>query len=237
MAVFSYHLANTTVGKTLRALTSPPRASHVHGLVHAECMASMTLGSSIVSPSRMKLRELAVFAKWKDNDALDKFLAGTPTGKILSEGWHVRLAFMRRWGHVDEFDGLPESVGEQNPDAPVVAVTIARMKLLQVPRFIRWGKPVERLVRDHPGITLATAAIRLPRTVSTFSAWKTQREMIEMVHGTSSIPKPDRHAVAMKERNRKDFHHQFTTLRFKPLSEHGAWKGQADIVPALEPQS
>ena len=237
MAVFSYHLANTTVGTTLRALTFPPRASHVHGLVHAECMASMTLGSSIISPSRMKLRELAVFAKWKDNDALDNFLTRTLMGKVLSEGWHVRLAFMRRWGHVDEFDGLPESVGEQSPDVPVVAVTIARMKLLQVPRFVRWGKPVEKLVRDHPGITLATAAIRLPRTVSTFSVWKTQREMIEMVHGTSSISKPDRHAVAMKERNRKDFHHQFTTLRFKPLSEHGTWKGQSDIVPTLEPRS
>jgi len=35
----------------------------------------------------------------------------------------------------------------------------------------------------------------------------------------------------MKERNRKDFHFEFTTLRFKPLAEHGAWDGRANLVP------
>ncbi len=105
------------------------------------------------------------------------------------------------------------------------------MKLLQVPRFIRWGRPVEELVRDHPGITFATAAMRLPRTVSTFSVWKSQREMIEMVRGRSSVPRPERHAVAMEERERKDFHFEFTTLRFKPLAEYGEWEGRTDIVP------
>jgi hypothetical protein len=197
-------------------------------------MASMTLGSSIVSPSRMKLHQLAVFAKWEGHDAVDEYLAGTQLGRVLTGGWHVRLEFQRRWGHVDEFNGLPESVGEQDQDAPVVAVTLARMKLLQVPRFIHWGKPVEELVRDHPGITLATAAIRPPRTVSTFSVWRTQREMIEMVRGNSPVSDPNRHAVAMKERQRKDFHRQFTTLRFRPLSEHGEWEGRTNIVPTLD---
>jgi hypothetical protein len=27
----------------------------------------------------------------------------------------------------------------------------------------------------------------------------------------------------MKERVRKDFHHEFTTMRLVPLSEHGLW--------------
>ncbi len=48
----------------------------------------------------------------------------------------------------------------------MVAVTLARMKLPQVPRFIRWGWPVEQLVRDHPSTTPAIAAIRLPGTQS-----------------------------------------------------------------------
>ena len=104
---------------------------------------------------------------------------------------------------------------------PVVAVTLARMKLPQVPRFIRWGKPVETLVRDHPGATFAMAAIRLPRTVSTFSMWRSLREMVEMVRGHSSVPEPKRHADAMVERERKDFHFEFATLRFKLLAEYG----------------
>ncbi len=52
-----------------------------------------------------------------------------------------------------------------------------------------------------------------------------------MVHGHGSSPGADRHARAMVERNRKDFHHQFTTLRFRAIEEHGEWAGRSSIVP------
>jgi hypothetical protein len=191
----------------------------------------MTLGAAIVSPARMQLRSLVMFARWESHGAIDDFLAGTRLGRVLAGGWHVRMAFQRRWGYVSEFDGLAESVGQQDPAAPVVAVTLARMKLMQVPRFIRWGRPVEELVRDHPGATLAIAAMRLPRTVSTFSVWKSQREMVEMVRGRSSVARPERHAAAMAERERKDFHFEFTTLRFRAIGEYGSWEGRRGIVP------
>ncbi len=117
-------------------------------------------------------------------------------------------------------------------DEPVVAVTLARMRLPEVPRFLRHGRPVERLVRDHPGVTLAVAGQRPPRTISTFSVWSSVREMEQMVHGRSEVPDPDRHAAAMRERRRRDFHHEFATYRFRPLSEHGTWEGRTGIVPA-----
>ena len=172
-----------------------------------------------------------MFAAWESDAAIDDFLNSTKLGRELATGWHVRMAFQRRWGYVSEFDGLTESVGEQDPAAPVVAVTLARMKLPQVPRFIHWGKPVEELVRDHPGTTLAIAAMRLPRTVSTFSVWTSQREMVDMVRGHSAVPWPERHIAAMSERQRKDFHFEFTTLRFKPIAEYGTWEGRTHIVP------
>jgi hypothetical protein len=55
--------------------------------------------------------------------------------------------------------------------------------------------------------------------------------MTDMVHGHSKMPKPKRHINAMKERDRKDFHFEFTTLRFKPLSEHGSWKNNNKFIP------
>jgi hypothetical protein len=143
------------------------------------------------------------------------------------------MSFQRRWGFVKEFGCLPARAGDPDPAAPAIAVTLARLRFSEVPRFIRWGKPVEELVRDHPGATLASAAMRLPHTVSTFSIWKSQKEMVEMVHGHSAVDRPKRHADAMTERVRKDFHFEFTTLRFRPISEHGVWNGRSDYVPTI----
>jgi hypothetical protein len=162
---------------------------------------------------------------------VDRFLSDDALGRHLATGWHVRLEYLRRWSRLAALPGLPARTGDWDQDEPVVAVTVARMRLLEVPRFLRWGRPVERQVRDHPGTTLALAAFRPPHTISTFSVWRTVREMEEMVHGRSGVPADRRHADAMVERRRRDFHHEFATFRFRPLAEHGTWEGRTGIVP------
>jgi len=179
----------------------------------------------------MQLRKLAMFAFWDNEEAIDAFLADTRLGCKLAEGWHVRLQFLRQWGQFSEFDNLPEPVADTDPEQPIVAVTLARLKLPEVFRFIRWGKPVEELVRDNPNTSLAMAAMRPARTFSTFSVWRSQRDMTDMVHGRNSCPGASRHANAMTERERKDFHHKFTTFRFRAVSEHGSWLGRNNIIP------
>lgn len=215
MSVFSYHLVKTSYISDLRAILFSSRTKNTPGLIHAECMTVMTLGSPVFSASRMLIRQVAVFAQWENEIAIDNFLKNTSIGKILAQGWHTRLTFMRQWGKISEFKIPNETFEFETLEEPVVAVTIARMKLPEVPRFIHWGRPVEKLVRDHPGTTLSLASIRLPRTVSTFSVWKSLKEMTDMVQGHSHVPRPERHLDAMKERDRKDFHFEFTTLRFK----------------------
>lgn len=213
-----------------RALVRPPTSS-TGGLDHVECLSLMRLGAPVVSPDRLQLHRLAVFAQWRDEEALTQFLARDALGRVLAQGWHVRLEFMRRWSHLAALPGLPARAGTWAQDEPVVAVTVARMRLPEVPRFLRHGKPVERLVRDHSGVTLAVAGLRPPRTISTFSVWHSVREMVEMVHGRSDVPDPARHAAAMRERERRDFHHEVATYRFRPLSEHGSWEDRTGIVP------
>jgi hypothetical protein len=160
-------------------------------------------------------------------------LAKDSFGRVLAKGWHVRLSFIREWGQFSGFK-IPDYKDKlDNPNSPVVAVTIARMKPFAVPRFINWGRPVEKLVRDHPGTTLSLASVKFPNTVSTFSIWKTEKEMTDIVHGHSAVEKPKRHSAAMKEGERKDFHFEFTTLRFKPLAEFGEWKGQSNFIPNI----
>ena len=231
MSVFSYHLVKTSYFSAFRLMFSPIKPKNIPGLIHAECMTAMTLGSPIFSFSRMLIRQVAVFAQWENEQAIDNFLKQNSYGKRLAKGWHTRLVFMRQWGKISKFKITDDNLEIDLKNEPVVAVTLARMKLFQIPRFIRWGRPVEKLVRDHPSTTLSLASIRFPRTVSTFSIWKSQEEMTDMVKGHSSVPDPKRHTNAMKERDRKDFHFEFTTLRFKPISEHGKWKGQANFIP------
>ncbi len=234
MSVFTFHLVKTSYTSALKAFFFPPKPINTPGLIHAECMTYMTLGSKVFSTSRMLIRQIAVFAQWENESAIDDFLERDYFGKTLARGWHVRLTYLRQWGKISEFVIPNESYEPDDPEAPVVAVTLARMKLFQVPRFIRWGRPVEKLVRDHPGISLALASIRFPRTVSTFSVWQSQKEMTDMAHGQSPVDDPKRHINAMKERYRKDFHIQFTTLRFTPISEFGEWNGRSNIIPDLD---
>lgn len=235
--LFSFHLLETTRVRGARLLARGRAGPQPPGLHHAECMALMELGAPIVSPRRLQLRRLAQFTAWDSTDDLESYLADDPRGRLWSHGWHVRLEFLRRWGHVEAFDGLPLQGAAHDPSEPVVAVTLARLKVPQVPRFIRWGRPVEIQVRDDPGQTLAVAAASPPRTVSTFTVWRTAQAMTDMVAGRSPGPDRTRHAAAMDERERKDFHFEFTTLRFRCLGEHGSWQGRTGIVPTSEPDA
>lgn len=230
MSVHSFHLAAMAPRSTLGAFLRPPSAS---GLRHIEVLAGMELGAPVLSPRRMQLRHLAVFAEWTDEAALEACLATRPFGRALGAGWHVRLQFTRRWGSVRQLSHLPAEIGRTDPGEPVVAVTLARTRLPELPRFIHWGRPVERQVRDHPEVTLALAGMRPVRTVSTFSVWTSARAMTAMVFGREDGEAASRHSAAMAERERRDFHHEFTTLRFRPLSEHGSWRGRSDFVPGL----
>jgi len=229
MSIFSYHLVKVSVFTALKMILFSPKPNNIKGLIHIEFMNSMTLGASILSPSRILIRQIAVFAQWENENVIDEFLKNNAFGQTLANGWHIRLTLTRQWGKISGFKINNELLEENLSNIPVVAVTIARMKLPEVPRFINWGKPVEKLVRDHPGTLLSSASIRLPRTVSTFSIWKSQKEMTDMVYGHSVVSNPKRHINAMKERERKDFHFEFTTLRFKPVSEFGKWNGKTYI--------
>ncbi|MFM8911519.1 MAG: hypothetical protein ACKOE6_01215 [Flammeovirgaceae bacterium] len=230
MSIFTYHLVKTSYLSAIKAMVFPPKPYNVPGLVHAECMLAMTLGAPVFSSSRILARQVVLFAQWENETAIDHFLKRHWLGRILKGGWHTRLIFTRQWGKFQNFRIPDENLVAQSENGCVVAVTIARMKFIEIPRFIRWGRPVEKLVRDHPGTTLSLASIKFPNTVSTFSIWRNQKEMTDMVHGRSSVQKPKRHAKAMQERDRRDFHFEFTTLRFKPISEEGKWGGRTNFI-------
>jgi hypothetical protein len=229
----SFHLVDLPAWVSAGTLVRSPDRTTVAGLQHAECLVLMRFGAPIVSLARLQLRRFAMFAQWDDESALDRFLDTHTFGRRLATGWHVRLQYLRRYGAIAALGALPERAGGWDLDEPIVAVTLARMKLREVPRFLRWGRPVERLIASHPAAVFSTGAQRPPNTISTFSIWRTVREMTEMVHGRGDVPNAHVHQAAMAEQRRRDFHHESTFMRFRPLSEHGSWKGRR-LLPGCQ---
>lgn len=233
-SLFTYHLIKLSFFSALKNVLSPINQTKIKGLIHAETMSAMQLGSSVFTPTRLFSTTIVVFAQWENENSLIEFLQSNSFGKQLSKSWYLKLKFIRQWGSISHFD-IPKMYTEIKDDnQPIVAVTLAKMKYTEIPRFLRWGRPVEKLVRDHSGTTLSLASIRYPNLISTFSIWKSQKEMTDMVHGHSKMEQPKRHSDAMKERNRKDFHFEFTTLRFLPISEQGIWNGKPNYLPNVK---
>jgi hypothetical protein len=162
--IFSFHLIKLPLTKVPFFLLRPH--SKVSGLLHSESLLTMNLGSSIVLSSRYNCNLAAYFAWWKEEHFLDQFLE-SPAQNSFAHGWHVRMKLYRRWGQVSELKNTLVNPELANPNQSVVAVTLARLNLLQTARFIKWGMPVERQVRDHQGQILALAAIRPLNTFST----------------------------------------------------------------------
>lgn len=219
--IFSFHLVRTPFWKV-------PRLQNISGLHHSESFFTMNLGEMIVSPLRYNFKTVATFAWWKDEKALEDFLSHSDY-KLFNDGWHVRMKLYRRWGEINALRNAVINPELAPVDGPVVAVTLARLKLSETLRFTKWGKPVESQVRHHKGNTLSLAAFRPLNTFSTFSIWKNEAEMINMVQGLNKQDGSD-HKLAMQERNRKDFHHEFSTMRFLPLREIGEWNGKSGYL-------
>jgi hypothetical protein len=226
--VFSFHLVRVPVFQLVRWVFFPPSSKRFTGLKHWECFFPMKLGKPILSFRRFNFNRFACFAWWQDEQALETFLASPPNKLFTASGWHVRLKKYRYWGSITEIAHSYTHSDAPKQDDPVVGITLARLKLSQTWRFIKWGKPVEQQVRDHPGCIRALAATRPLGTFSTFSLWKNEGEMIKMVQGTLDDRDGPEHRRAMQERARNPFHHEFMTMRFIPIGEVGAWEELVD---------
>lgn len=191
----------------------------------------MKLGVPIASPPRYNIKTVAFFAWWQEAHYLDEFLEH-PSQRLFDGGWHVRLKLYRRWGEIAELRNAVVDPNIAVRDKPIVAVTLARLNILQTPRFIKWGMPVESQVRDHKGQSLALAAFRPFNTFSTLSIWNNESAMTNMVYGKNKLDDGESHQLSMQEMIRKNFHHEFTTMRFAPFAEAGEWDGKSDLFAA-----
>jgi hypothetical protein len=231
--IFSFHLASLPLSKVPGFLVRPAYKQKIPGLNHSESFFTMNLGAPILAVPRYNFKAVAFFAWWSEETFLEDFLK-QPSHRFFEDGWHVRMKLYRRWGEITQLKSATVDPSLAEPEKPVVAVTLARLRMSETARFVKWGRPVESQVRNHTGKTLAFAAMRPLNTFSTFSIWQNESEMLNMVSGRDKLHDGESHRLAMQERVRKDFHHEFSTMRFTPFKEVGIWNGKSNYTSEPE---
>jgi hypothetical protein len=222
--IVSVHLADVGKPAALGVLRTKLDPLAVGGLRYAETTIAAPLSGRI--PPRPKFGRVGLIAAWDDDRALDGFLAGHPLAERLGHGWHVRLHPTRVFGAWSELAGLPSGKEPMDDGEPAVVLTLGRLRLSQVGRFMRAGAAAEGQALREPALLASTGLARPPSLVATFSVWQTTAAMRAYVEGHTG----QAHAAAVKAQATRPFHHESAFVRFRPYAAQGEWDGRNPLA-------
>ncbi len=113
-------------------------------------------------------------------------------------------------------------------------LTLGRLRLTQLPRFLRTSAVAEGRAIEAPGMIWATGLAR-PPFVATCSLWESTKALSTYAYGRAEPA----HADAIAEQDTKDFHHETAFIRFRPYGSEGSLDGKnpllADWMPTPDP--
>lgn len=216
--VVSVHLADVGIGSALGLLRRVPAPGSIGGLRHAEIGAAVPLSASALP--RPALRRVGLFGFWDDDEAVERFTAEHPVGQKLRDGWQARLTPLRAFG---SWPGLPPDLSASRHtdyDGPAVVLTLGRLRLTQVVRFLRTSAKAEEAALEAPGAIWTTALAR-PPFVATCSLWTSTRALSTYAYGA----RDRRHLDAVEADRAKPFHKRSAFVRFRPYRVEGSLSG------------
>jgi hypothetical protein len=220
--IASMHVADVGLMRAPRLLARTPQPDRTPGLVYADMLAAAKLGPAILP--RPRPSRVALFAVWRDDAALDRFLVDDPISAALAPGSSVRLRPVRVSGAWTGLPSLVETETETEPsaagdedDEPVAVLTYGRLKLHRLASFLVASARAEADVVEHPALVSGTGLTRLPRLVSTFSLWRSAAAMRDYAHHGAG------HTAALRAVGKRDFHHESIFIRFRPYAATGDW--------------
>jgi hypothetical protein len=228
----SVHVADVGARGALAFGVKTPKPAEVDGLRHANVAFGASLSASTLPPREVGRVGLVAF--WDDDAALDRFLDSHPAAEVLAGGWRVRLDPLRAFG---SWPGLAPDIPTARStqyDGPAAVLTLGRVRMTQLPRFLRTSAVAEGRVLEAPGMIWATGLAR-PPFVATCSLWESTKALSTYAFGRAEPA----HADAIAEQEKKDFHHQSAFIRFRPYRSEGSLDGTnplpAGWMPAPDP--
>lgn len=220
------HIADLNVATALQALRWQPSRSENPGLLWGNTCITAALSRGRLE-SLPRLRRIALVAAWKDDGALDRFLAEDDLARVLENGWQIRLDPVRTVGTWSALPDLPTN----GPaiDGPVVVLTLGRLRFGRAAAFLAASAGAERAAATHPDLIAGTGMARLPRFVATFSLWRDSESMRDYAVGRT----PGAHLRAIRAHNIRPFHHESAFVRLRPYAAIGSWNGHDPLAAAL----
>jgi hypothetical protein len=223
--IASVHLADVGLPTAARVVLRRLKPAAIPGLRQAQVAVAAALGTGVLpSPN---LRRVALLAFWDDDAAVDRFLAEHPMAATLGGGWQVRLEPLRRFG---SWPGLPDDIPVERAvgyDGPAAVLTLGRLRMTQLLRFLRTSSKAERSVLAAPGLVWATGLTR-PPFVATCSLWERAQDAATYAYGRRDPGHPD----AIATDRAKPFHHQSAFVRFRPYGSAGSLQGRNPLGEA-----
>jgi hypothetical protein len=226
--IASFHLVRERPGRALAAMahlgTDRRRLRHVTGLDFWRLLGT---GEGDDTGPSADLRRTALFAVWREEHALDEFLARSPIAarwREAEEAWTVRLRGVGghgRWRGHDVLAGLAPG----SSSGRVAIITRADVRPGAWFAFRSAGAPVSAEVRAAPGLIDVVGVGEAPLgRLGTFSLWQS----LDAARRFSSSMPSHRHVVARTRRER--WYGEELFARFEPYGSSGTWGGRDPLA-------
>jgi hypothetical protein len=180
-----------------------------------------------VAPSFQPTRR-AMFAVWRDDAAIDDFLAADEVTRRWStavESWHVRLRLIDGHGRWAGADPLATIDRVARHGGPVITLTRAAIAPRALPAFVRASRRLSSDLATAPGLRAVVGIGDVPlMRLGTFAVWDDDAAALAAGGSWGS------HADARRRAVTEGWFSESLFARFQPYGASGTWSGHNPIA-------
>ncbi|MFI7630416.1 spheroidene monooxygenase [Microbispora rosea] len=181
------------------------------------------------------LRRWALLAVWRDERALEEFLARSPIParwrREATETWHVRLAptaSRGRWNGVEPFAPVTAGPDGEPHRGPVAVLTRASIRPSRLAAFYRSAPAVDRSLRAQEGCLASVGLGEWPvARQATFSLWRDAAAARAFAYAGRA------HREVVERVRAHDWYSEELFARFIPWASAGTWDGADPLADLL----